>query len=962
MPIPYLKSPQGWKKDGYHVYSNKKTAKRATRPDCGKKAKRGQKKFKKFAKGLVVVLIILFFLGLISFAGVVAHYSKDLPDPNKLIARSIPESTKIYDRTGEHLLYDIHGEFKRTMINLEDIPAHMINATIVAEDRNFWQHKGFSLTGIIRAVLVNVFKGNRAQGGSTITQQFIKNSVLTTEKKYSRKIKELVLSYKIEQKFSKEEILKMYFNEIPYGSTAYGIEAAAQTYLDKSTRDLTLAEAAIIAAMPQRPTYFSPYGSHRDELFGRQKYILDQMAKEGYITEDEATNAKEEKIVFKAKLENITAPHFVMYVKEMLTERYGEKMVEQGGLKIYTTLDLEKQTMAEEIVAAQAEKNLKNYNASNAALVAIDAKTGQILTMVGSKDYWDEKTDGNVNVTIRNRQPGSSFKPIVYATAFSRGYTPQTILYDVVTTFKNFPKDYTPNNYDLKERGPVTIKKALAGSLNIPAVKTLYLAGVENVLNQADKMGYSTLQDRSRFSLSLVLGGGEIKLLEHVNAFAVFAREGEYQETTPFLKVIDKDGRAIIEYKEKKKDVLDKEVARQINAILSDNEARTYAFGANNPLHLGSSRPVAAKTGTTNDYRDGWTIGYTPSLAVGAWAGNNDNSPMKRGAAGANVAGPIWHDFMEKALEGAEAENFTAPKPIEGLEKGILMGEIPEEQTVNIDRQSGLLATEFTPPDQIIEKKYKVLHSILHYIKKDDPRGPEPESPGDDPQYESWEEAIRVYAEEEGFEIEAPPEETDDIHKPEDQPEINITSPSNGLEVTENSLDITVHAFAPRGIKKISYYLDGVLLSINESGDYSSPWTLSFSEVENGFHTIAARISDDLDNSAEDTITLNFLLPQQPPNITWNSPRDNASFYSSSLPLTINGKVSRHKDVQKITLISETSGVQTTIDTFEDLGTAEISFKWGEDATTGAHQLYAQIEDLDGQTHKSRILNLEILE
>jgi len=962
MPIQYLKSPQGWKKDGYHAYSNKKVAKRSIKPDYRKKAKRGRKKKKKLIKTLATLAVAGMLVGIIGVVAVLGYYSKDLPDPNKLIDRTIPESTKIYDRTGDTLLYDIHGEIKRTMVNMEDIPKHMIDATIVAEDRNFWQHKGFSLTGIARAFLVNLFQGGRAQGGSTITQQFIKNSILSTEKSYERKIKELVLAYKIEQKFSKEEILKMYFNEIPYGSTAYGIEAAAQTYLGKSVRDISLGEAAILAALPQRPTYLSPYGSHQDELFGRQEYILQQMAKEGYITESEAEQAQLEKIVFKSRRENIVAPHFVMYVKELLTEKYGEKMVEQGGLKIYTTLDLEKQEIAEKIVAEQAEKNLKKYNASNAALIAIDAKTGQILSMVGSKDYWDEETDGNVNVTIRPRQPGSSFKPIVYATAFSAGYTPDTILFDVVTTFKNYPEDYTPHNYDLKEHGPLTIKRALAGSLNIPAVKTLYLTGVENVLDQAEKMGYSTFQDRSRFSLSLVLGGGEVKLLEHTNAFAVFAQEGQHRPTTPFLKVIDKNGRAIIEYKDKKpKKVIDQNVTRQINNILSDNEARTYAFGAENNLYLGPDRPVAAKTGTTNDYRDGWTIGYTPSLAVGVWAGNNDNSAMKRGAAGSQVAAPIWHEFMEQALADTETEQFNEPEPVE-TEKGILSGALPEETVVQIDRQSGKLATEFTPPDQIIEKRYKVLHSILHYIIKDDPQGDAPANPADDPQYEDWEEAIMTYAEDEGFEIESPPEEYDDIHTISDQPSISIVSPDNNSEIKTFQFNMVVDASAPRGIEKISYYLDGVLIATNRTGNYSDPFNLTFSEIESGFHTVKARVSDDLSNSAEDSITLNFLLPQQAPNITWLSPRDDSSYYASSLPLIIRGKISYHKSVQSVTIVFEKDGIQTTDTKLEDITQAEIEFWWGESLGSGSYQIYGQIEDIDGQVHKSRILNLKILE
>ena len=377
-----------------------------------------------------MVLLIMFF-----------WISRDLPEPGRLQQRLVAESTKIYDRTGENLLYEIHGDQKRTLIKINEIPDHTINAFVALEDKNFFEHKGLSIKHIIKAISLYGFKkiglyDGMVPGGSTLTQQFVKNSILTNEKKVTRKIKEWMLSYQIEKKYSKEEILELYFNEIPFGSTAYGVESAAQTYFGKSARDLNLAESAILAAMIQAPTYYSPYGNHVEELFTRQKFVLSEMVDMKFISEEQSSEASKTKMEFKKSLGNIKAPHFVLYVKELITQIYGERVVEQGGLRVYTTLDLYKQNIAEEVISEQAEKNQTAWNASNAALVALDPKTGEILAMVGSKNFFDDSIDGQVNVTMRPRQPGSSFKPIVYTAAWTLGYVPETIVYDVVTKFK----------------------------------------------------------------------------------------------------------------------------------------------------------------------------------------------------------------------------------------------------------------------------------------------------------------------------------------------------------------------------------------------------------------------------------------------------------------------------------------------------------------------------------------------
>ncbi|MFH1173143.1 MAG: transglycosylase domain-containing protein, partial [bacterium] len=496
-----LKSPKRWKKDR-SFFRKKRSGSQGQSATIQtnsqgfkvRKIKRGfpwpKINLRRFIRPLITLGVLLILVGGIFTAALFAWTSRDLPDPNRLVDRSVAQSTKIYDRTGQNILYDIHDQYQRTMIELSDMPDYTKWAFIATEDKGFYKHKGLSPKHIIKATFLYAFQKiglyrGLVPGGSTLTQQFVKNAVLTKEKTIVRKLKEWIISYKIEKKFTKDEILKMYFNEIPFGSTAYGIEAASNTYFGKSAKNLTLGESAILAAMIKAPTYYSPFGNHQEELMNRQKFVLNGMVKENYITEDEANAAKAETMTFKQSLNNITAPHFVMYVRELLTEKYGEAEIEQGGYKIYTTLDIDKQKIAEETITAKAERNKTDFNSNNAALISLDPKTGQILAMVGSKDYFGKSepegcTPGlncqfepNVNVTLRQRQPGSSFKPIVYSAAFRQGYTPETILFDVVTKFKTeIGKDYEPHNYDQSEHGPVTIRTALAGSLNIPAVKT----------------------------------------------------------------------------------------------------------------------------------------------------------------------------------------------------------------------------------------------------------------------------------------------------------------------------------------------------------------------------------------------------------------------------------------------------------------------------------------------------------
>ncbi len=900
-------------------------------------------------KNILLAFLFISFVSVIAFSLLVLWLSRGLPSPDQLISREIAQSTKIFDRTGEKVLYEIHGNEKRTLVDLKNIPKYVQQATIAIEDKNFYEHKGFSLWAIFRTAITNIIYHKKA-GASTLTQQFVKNSVLSNKKKYTRKIKEFILAYRLEKQFTKDEILQMYLNEIPYGSTAYGVEAASMRYFGKSVKDINLPEAAILAALPQAPSLYSPYGSNKDILIGRQHYILDLMTKQGFISEDEAQVAKNYELVFQKPQENIKAPHFVMYIKEQLAEKYGEKMIEQGGLRIYTTLDLYKQNIAEEIIKERSEKNKDNYNASNAALVSIDPKNGHILAMVGSRDYFDDEIDGQVNITTSLRQPGSSMKPLVFAACFLKGYNPNTILYDVITNFSNKEDEtYEPHNYDNKEHGPVSIRKALAGSLNIPAVKAIYLAGINNVLDLAEDLGYTSLKDRDRYGLSLVLGGGEIKLIEHTNAFSAFAREGTLNKLTSILKIEDSNGNVLEEAKDKEIKVIDPKAARLINDILSDNQARAYAFGIDNWLNLGN-RPVAAKTGTTNDYRDAWTIGYTPSIVTGVWVGNNDNTPMKRGAAGGVVAAPIWHDYMKRILGDTPIEQFKKPN-ITKINKPMLNGEAGSIQTIKIDIASGLLATDLTPQTFIKEKIYLQPHSILYYVDKNNPLGDIPEKPENDPQFKLWEDAVLDWSLEQAsstdteIKIEKPPTENDNLHIPENLPKLLVVSPNNNQNLESSVLTIRIRTSSPRKVAKVEYYLDNVLFFVS----HSSPFTLTkrIDFLKNGFHNVKIKSCDDIDNCTEKEIEFNLNLKNNnfntKPDITISYPSNGLALSNFDFPLSIKISTKNPHLISKINLYSTTNDSEKKIiSTIQPIENEEINYIWKNTPNSNTYKITAE--------------------
>jgi len=635
------------------------------------------KKIKKKKYSGFIVLGILFLAALVFGY---FYILKDLPSPTKLNSSQNPQSSKIYDRNGQ-LLYTVYSNKNRTQIPLKDIPKDLQEATIAIEDRDFYRHGAIDIRGIIRSIYAITVK-KQLQGGSTLTQQLVKNSLLTQERTVQRKVKEILLSFVTEILYSKPQILEMYLNQIPYGGTAYGIEAAAQTYFGKKAKDLTLSESALLAGLPESPTTYSPFGSHPELARARQVEVLSTMKELGNITKEQEKKALSQELEYENFSNQIKAPHFVLYVRDLLIERYGQEFVEEGGLNIKTTLDLDIQEFAELAVATEVAK-LKRARVSNGAVVVTDPSSGDILAMVGSKNYFDTTIDGNVNIALALRQPGSSIKPINYAVGLINGYTPATPFVDKAICFPNPGKaPYCPRNYDGKFHGLVPFRDALANSYNIPAVKMLKLNTVESMMATASAMGITTFTDPQRYGLSLTLGGGEVTMLDMATAFGVFANKGYRVDLNPILEIKDSEGKEI----EKKnssspifgKRVLPEEVAFIISDILSDNNARAQAFGTSSELVI-KGHFVSVKTGTTNDFRDNWTIGYTPNFLAVSWVGNNDNSPMSSVVSGLSGASPIWNEIMSYVLKDKKT---TRPKAPLGVAR------------INVCKSSGLLPVD----------------------------------------------------------------------------------------------------------------------------------------------------------------------------------------------------------------------------------------------------------------------------
>lgn len=642
----------------------------------------GRSKIVWLSRLTTLVFICLVFL-VIFTAGLFAWYSRDLPQPGKVTSEEKSQSTRIFDRGGT-LLYSVYSEQNRVYVPLSDIPKTLQEATIAIEDKDFYQNEGFSTTGYLRSIK-DLLLYRRLAGGSTITQQLVKNALLTSERTIPRKVKEFILAVQVDRKYSKDEILELYLNAVPYGGTAVGVEAASQSYFGKPVKELSLVESVILAVLPQRPSYYSPHGQNPKAYIDRAKDVIRRMREDGYVSREAEKKVLDElpNVTFLAVDKGIKAPHFVFYVKELLVKEFGEQRVESGGLQVTTSLDYKLQETAEKIVQEEIEK-AKNLKVGNGAAVTVDVKTSEILSMVGSKDFFDEENDGNFNATTAFRQPGSAIKPITYAAALGKGYTAATLLMDTKTLFPNQgEKDYIPVNYDGKHHGPLHMRFALASSINVPAVKMLANVGIKDMLSLANNMGLSTLAPTSenikRFGLSITLGGGEVKLLDISTAFSSFANGGLKVEPVAILKVTDTKGSVLLENKQtQKRRVLSEEVAFIVSHMLSDNNARLITFGENSFLNV-RGRTIAVKTGTTDDRRDNWTIGWTPHILVGTWVGNNDNSPMGNVASGVTGAAPIWRRIILEAVKNKPNEGFVKPDNVIEVKIDSYGGGLPVE-------------------------------------------------------------------------------------------------------------------------------------------------------------------------------------------------------------------------------------------------------------------------------------------
>jgi len=769
---------------------------------------------------------IVFFglLGMtLTIVAIFAWYSRDLPDPG-MVRRLSGFSTEILDRTGEEILYDVFEDQDRKFTPIEEIPQALKEATIAVEDKDFYKHSGFDPLAVPR-IIKNVVFNQRLIGGSSLTQQLVKMMLLTNERRVSRKIRELVLSLRIERQYSKDEILQMYLNEAPYGGTAVGVAAAAQQYFGKDVSELDLIESIVLAGLPQSPSRYSPYSSDSLAYVPRAKEVTRRMREDGYITkeQEEEIVSKLDKVVFRGVGNKIKAPHFVMYVKEILEEMYGEDIMQTGGFKVTTTLDWELQQKAEAIVKDEIDKVTAKLNIKNGASVIMDSINGEILSMVGSKDYFEATIDGQVNVTTRPRQPGSSIKPLVYATAFLKGYSPATVLSDTITEFpgKDENTPYIPKNYDGKEHGLMHLRDALGSSINIPAVKLLALVGVENVLRQGYKMGMTTLEPTretlQRVGLSLALGGGEIELLDMTTAYSAFSNGGYKVEPVSILKIEDKDGKVIYEKKQiKQEKVIDEKVAYLINSILSDNNARLLTFSPNSYLNIGS-RPVAVKTGTTNDLKDNWTIGWTRDTIVGVWVGNNNNEKMKNVASGVSGAAPIWRRQMLDVLSKRPDKPFEVPKGVSQIEVDKISG---------YPAHDGFASYKEWLVDGIVPSGVDPIHTKLKICKNDQFRLADEVSVSqgnyDEKEYvvmkendpltdkNLWQKGIDEWIIKQPDQLYKPPTEycgaTADM-------DIKIVSPSDRERVNNEEVTIRIEVASAKPISNIQLHIDGNLES-----------------------------------------------------------------------------------------------------------------------------------------------------
>lgn len=813
------------------------------------------------AMGLLGLIVGGFLLTTVVFA----IFSINLPDPNKVIRRE-GFSTIIYDRSGK-TLYDLYNKENRIPLDLKDTPKYLQEATISIEDKDFYKHQGFSITGILRSIR-NIVTFQGLAGGSTLTQQLVKNVLLSPERSLFRKIKEIILANQIEKKFTKDQILQMYLNEAPYGGATYGVESAAKNYFGKSAKDLNLVESAILAGLPQQPTNFSPFGASPKAYVNRTKQVLRRMREDGYISPQQELDAGKVlgDIQFASLSGSIKAPHFVFYVKEQLVKRFGEQTVEGGGLRVTTTLDGDLQEKSEQIVNEEIKK-LKALKVGNGAAVILNPTSGEILTMVGSYDFKD-KDYGSYNVTTALRQPGSAGKPFIYATAFAKNYTPATMLIDAKTGYPSgdpAKKEYIPENYDGKYRGPTQLRFALGNSINTVAVKLTALVGIKDILTNGYNAGISSWQPTDetmkRVGLSLALGGQEVKLLELTGAYGVFATGGIKNEPVSILKVTDSAGKVLYEYHPVAgRRVFSPEVSFLISHILSDNNARQPVFGENNLLQV-AGRTVAVKTGTTDQKRDNWTVGYTPNLAVGVWVGNNDNTVMAPAVtSGVTGAAPIWNKIMRTALANTSNTEFKKPENvlavgIDAMAGGLPRGSDPTRseyfikgtepvaissvyKKLKISKNNGKLANDI----EIKSGQYDEKEFI--FLAEDDPVSPEAGK-------NRWQEGINNWLNDNHKDdsLYHPPTDKSDANQ--NSVVINISGPSDH-ETAKNVFRVKAKAFAVRDIVKFTVSVDGDTKITKTSDSIDEDLTIS----KDGSHKLTFQAVDSAGNNSTADLTI----------------------------------------------------------------------------------------------------------
>lgn len=891
---------------------------------------------KKIAFWLGTIIVGLGFLCVIFVGALFVYFSIGLPDIKNLENLAEAQSTEIFDREG-NLLYTIHGEENREHVSYDNISEHLKNATIAIEDDQYWEHKGYDIWGIGKGLLNQVFGMGRGRGGSTITQQYIKNTFLSSERTYTRKAKELILAIRLEKSYSKEKILELYLNRIPYGNNAYGIQKAAEIYYGKDAKDLNLAESVILASLPQAPSKYNPFGDNRyshllkefteDELKkrpivsefdleldeyvrgliganielldgssvyipGRTDIALNRLEAVGQITSDEKKTAKEtlQNIEFNNYRQSMTHPHFVIYIKQILENNYGKDRVEQGGLKVYTTIDPNIQQAAEKFADENGEGYITRFDADNIAAFTINAKTGEILAMLGSRDYWNEEIDGNVNVVLRPRQPGSSFKPFVYAQAFYNGYAPGSVVHDIPTRMGADK----PENYDGKFQGQITLRRALAQSRNIPAIKAYYLADQQNdIIDLVEKMGITTLDKNHSYGYPLVLGAGEVPLYEMVQAYSVFANNGKKPEITGIIRIENSNGDIIEEWNpEEFEEVLDPQVAYLVNDILSDVDQsvgpRLFVSGRENAAKTGTStKETKSKSGSAVKPSDAWTIGYTPTIVTGVWVGNSDGRGLDFSANGYDAAAPVFNAIMTEALKNDGAEPFPEPEGIRHIEISKASGKLPsgntpksmitteifpsfsvpteEEQVffkVELDKVSGLLATEYTPEDAREEITFQNYEPIAEML--------------------NWKAEVKKYYQgktgsENGVRVGLPPTEYDNVHTAESQgskPVVHIVSPASQSRISQGGFKVNISLDAPNGIDQVEYYINDKLEYFTSTYPYTGHLNISKFMQKGSRQLIVAKVVDKLGYSTQSAIEIKVARDEDDEKILENETKE----------------------------------------------------------------------------------------